>query len=104
MQPSSHGKCNDTLNEVPYSNKATCLVGTVSLILKDRHTSKTKKRDAEGEMIIVTESCAAYDVLRIQENPDRAIGFVLGKVDTVKALGMTEPNPGTVLVSWDSSS
>lgn len=99
MQPSSHGKCNDTLNEVRYSNEATCLVGTVSLILKDRHTSKTKKRDAKGEMIIVTESCAANDVLRSQENPDRAIGFVLGKVDTVKAPGMTEPNPGTVLVS-----
>ena len=57
---------------------------------------KTKNRDAEGEMMIMMESYAANDGLRSQEKPNLATGFVPGKVDTVKALGMTEPNPDTV--------
>ena len=47
-------------------------------------------------MIIVMERYAANDGLRSQEKPNLAKGFVSEKIDTVKALGMTEPNPDTV--------
>lgn len=40
----------------------------VSLILKDKHTVKTKNRDAKGEMMIMMESYAANDGLRSQES------------------------------------
>lgn len=70
MQPSSHGKCNDTLNETRHSNKATFHKETVFLILKDKHTVKTNKWDAKEEITVV-EGYAANDGLRSQQSGKR---------------------------------
>ena len=96
MQPSSHAKCNDALNETRHSNEATFHREMVPLILKDKHTVTTNKRDFRGQIITVVKSYADNDGLRSQEKPYLTKGFVPGKDDAMKAVGMTEPNPDTV--------
>ena len=96
FHPSSHVKCNDTLDETRHSNEATFHKEMVPLILKDSHTVVSKKRDLKGQMKAVVMSYGDDDGLRSQEKPYLAKGFVPGKDDTMKAVGITEPNPDTV--------
>ena len=64
----------------------------VPLILKENHTVATDKRDLRDQMITVVKSYADNDGLRSQDKLYLAKGFVPGKVDTMKAVGMAELN------------
>lgn len=96
MQPHSHKRCTDALDETRFSNGATFHKVVLPSIFLDHHTVTTNKRSLEGDMILVVQSYAKEDGLMRQERPKFAIGFVPGNEDTVKALGLTEPNPDTV--------
>ena len=94
MQEPSFKKIKTFMEKNSTANEATLFGGLVDPVIKHERTVESKKRNAEGEILLVCRSFEDDDMVRKRDLPF-VKGFLPGGMDkkTESQLGLTDPKP-----------
>ena len=94
MQEPSYKKIKTILQNYSTVNEATLFGELIDPVIKSERTVETKKRNAEGEVLLICQSFEDDDMVRKRDLPF-VKGFLPGKMDkkAESQLGLTDPKP-----------
>ena len=94
MREESFKKISKYMTKNATKNEATYVVVLVDPVIKSERTVATKKRDATGEILFVSQSFENDEMIRLSD-VQFGRGFLPGKMPkkTENKLGLTDPKP-----------